>query len=43
MVMNKSDIIRLKGYVLRASTSTGRRGRAKREAVPFTIVGKVEL
>jgi hypothetical protein len=43
VIMNKEDIIRLKGFVLRASTSTGRRGRARREAVPFMIVSKVDL
>ena len=43
VIMNREDIIRLKGFVLRAATSTGRRGRARREAVPFTIVGKVDL
>jgi hypothetical protein len=43
VVMNRADIIRLKGFVLRAATSTGRRGRTKRDEVPFTIVGRVEL
>jgi len=43
VVMGKADIIRLKGFVLRSSRSTGRRGRARREAVPFTILGKMDI
>jgi hypothetical protein len=43
VVMSRGDIIRLKGFVLRAATSTGRRGRARRAEVPFTILEKMEL
>jgi hypothetical protein len=43
VVMRKADIIRLKGYILRAATGPGRRGRAKQAATPFEILERVEL
>jgi hypothetical protein len=43
VVMRKADIIRLKGYVLRAASGTGRRGRAKQAATPFEILERIEM
>lgn len=40
LVVNKSDIIRLKGFLLRGG---GRRGRTAKAMTPFKIVGKVDI
>lgn len=40
MVINKSDIIRLKGYMLRGG---GKRVRKRKTATPFKIMGKIEI
>lgn len=40
IVINKADIIRLKGYILRSAT---RKRMVKKSATPFKIVGKVDV
>ena len=40
MVINKSDVIRLKGFILRGG---GMRKRSARKAAPFKIIGKVDV
>lgn len=40
MIIDKSDVIRLKGFILRGG---GSRRQAARKSAPFKIIGKVEV